>query len=74
MVMASGIVVDGKIVVTGQPLAEGTRVTILAPGADDQGFLLGPEDEAALLESIEEADRGEVISGEDLLAELGSVD
>lgn len=74
MVMTSGRVVDGKIVVAGQPLAEGTQVTILAPGADDQGFLLGPGDEAALLKSIEEADRGEVISGDDLLAELESAD
>jgi hypothetical protein len=44
-------------------------VTILAP--EDQGtFTLGPEAEAALLASIEEADRGEVISGEELLREL----
>lgn len=34
-------------------------------------FTLGPEAEAALLASIEEADRGEVISGEELLRELG---
>ncbi len=37
----------------------------------DRGtFTLGPEAEAALLASIEEADRGEVISGEELLREL----
>ncbi len=42
-------------------------VTILAP--EDRGtFTLGPEAEAALLASIEEADRGEVISGEELFA------
>ena len=72
--MESGKVVDGKIVVAGQPLPEGTTVTVLAPGSDDQGFLLDPDEEAALLRSIEEADRGDVVSGEDLLAELESAD
>ena len=37
---------------------------------DHGSFTLGPEAEAALLASIEEADRGEVISGEELLREL----
>lgn len=72
MVMTSGKVVDGKVVVTGEPLPEGSMVTILAPSAEDHGFLLGPEEEAALLQSIAEADRGEVISGEELLSELES--
>lgn len=40
-------------------------------GHDHRGtFTLSPEAEAALLASIEEADRGEVISGEELLQEL----
>ena len=46
-------------------------VTILAP-EDDGSFTLGPEAEAALLASIEEADRGEVISGEEFLRESAS--
>jgi hypothetical protein len=33
-------------------------------------FTLGPEAEAELLASIEEADQGEVVSGEELLREL----
>ncbi len=32
-----------------------------------EGFELGPEDEAALLESIREADAGELIDGDDVL-------
>lgn len=60
---------NGKIEVPDEELAEGLLVTILAP--DDCGaFTLGPEAEAALLASIEEADRGEVISAEELLQEL----
>lgn len=62
-------VVNGKIEVADEELAEGMVVTILAP--DERGtFTLGPEAEAALLASIEEADRGEVISSEELLREL----
>ncbi len=64
-----GKVVNGKIEVPGEDLAEGTVVTILAP-EDRETFRLGPDAEAALLLAIEEADRGEVISGDDLLREL----
>jgi hypothetical protein len=50
-------------------LPEGLVVTILTP--EDHGtFTLGLEAEAALLASIEEGDRGEVISAEELLREL----
>lgn len=64
-----GKVVNGKIEVPGKDLAEGKVVTILAP-EDRETFHLGPDAEAALLLAIEEADRGEVISGEELLREL----
>jgi hypothetical protein len=37
-------------------------------------FELGPEDEAALLATIGEADRGEIIDGAQLLAKLSSRD
>lgn len=71
MVMTSGTVVGGKIVFLGEPLAEGSTVTILAfEGAKDDGFFLGPTEETALLEAIGQADRGEVISGDDLLRDL----
>ena len=67
--MTTGRVVNGKIEVAGEELAEGMVVTILTP--EDRGaFTLGPEAEAELLTSIEEADRGELISGEELLREL----
>jgi hypothetical protein len=69
MRVTTGRVVNGKIEVPAEELAEGTVVTILT--SEDRGtFTLGPEAEAALLASIEEADRGEVISGEELLREL----
>ncbi len=72
MVMATGTVVDGRIVVPGESLKEGMRVTVLVPeDSGEEGFELRPEDEAALLESIREADAGELIDGDEVLRELG---
>jgi hypothetical protein len=69
MRIATGKVVDGRVVVEGAALDEGTTVTVIAR-EDDESFLLSPEQEAELLEAIGEAERGEVIGGEDLLKRL----
>jgi len=69
MKVTTGTVVNGKIEVSGEALPEGLVVTILSP-AERETFKLGPEAEAALLASIDAADRGEIISGEALLREL----
>lgn len=69
MKITKGKVVSGQVVVEGDALEEGTTVTILAPEANET-FELNPEDEAALLAAIAEADRGDVISAEELLDEL----
>ena len=69
MQITVGTVVDGKIVVEGDPLPEGTVVTILARDADET-FEVPPDLEAELLESIAQADRGETISAEELLERL----
>jgi len=45
------------------------ETTILQPEENDE-FSLSPEDESALLESIAEADRGEVIDAWELLKKL----
>ena len=70
MQIASGKVVNGKIVVDAE-LPEGTEVTLLALDGEET-FEVDAELEAVLLESIAQADRGETISGEDLLRELRS--
>ena len=44
--------------------------TVLAP-EDDETFTLGPEDEAKLLAAMAESDRGEVVSAEEFLRDLG---
>lgn len=69
MRVTMGKVVNGKIEVPGEDLVEGTVVTILAP-EDRETFRLDSEAEAALLLAIEEADRGDLISGDELLREL----
>ena len=69
MQLATGIVVNGKIIVEGESLPEGTVVTILAREAQET-FEVPPELEAELLESIAEADRGETISADELLQRL----
>ena len=69
MEIATGKVIGGKVVVDGMPLDEGESVTVLARDGEN-GFTLSPEDEAELLLSIAEADRGETISAEELLAKL----
>ena len=69
MQLATGIVVKGKVVIEGEPLPEGTVVTILAREADET-FEVPPELEAELLASIAEADRGETISADELIERL----
>lgn len=58
MHLATGTVVEGKVVVEGESLPEGARVTLLVREADET-FEVPPELEAELLESNAEADRGE---------------
>ena len=69
MQLATGTVIGGKIVVAGEPLPEGTIVTILAREARET-FEVPPELEAELLESIAQADRGETISADEALQRL----
>ena len=69
MKVATGTVVDGKVVVEGEALAEGSTVTVVLR-EDDETFELTAEEEAELLASIADIERGEFISGEELLQRL----
>jgi hypothetical protein len=69
MKIATGTVVDGKVVVEGESLTEGSTVTVLLR-EDDEAFDLTPEEEQELLESIAEIERGEYVSGEQLMERL----
>jgi len=69
MKVATGTVVDGKVVVEGESLAEGTKVTVVLR-EDEESFDLTPEEEAELLASIAEIERGEYITADELLERL----
>lgn len=69
MQLATGTVIGGKIVLAGDPLPEGTVVTVLAREACET-FDVPPEMEAGLLESIAQADRDETIPADELLQRL----
>jgi len=68
MKIATGKVIDGKVVLEGATFAEGASVTVLARD-EEEGVTLTPE-EAELLLSLAEADRGEMVSAEEVLAKL----
>ena len=69
MKVATGIVVEGKVMVEGESLPEGSTVTVLLRD-DEEAFELTPEEEAELLDSIAQIERGEFVSGEQLLERL----
>ena len=69
MKVATGKIVGGKVVLDGADFAEGATVTVLAQ-EDDESFEASPELESALLQAIDEVQRGEAFSGESLLARL----
>jgi len=69
MKIATGTVVDRKIVVDDPELKDGTDVFILARESEEN-VRLSPEELAELEAGIAEADRGEVIPGDEFFARL----
>ena len=69
MQIASGTIVGGKVIVEGLSLPEGTVVTVLARG-DEIAVRLPVQQESELLRALEEADREEGISADELFARL----
>ena len=69
MKIATGKVIGGKVVIEGITLEEGSSVTVLA-NDDEGGVTLTPEEEAELLLAIAQADRGETVPADEVLAKL----
>ncbi|MYM84408.1 hypothetical protein GTP44_20950 [Duganella sp. FT50W] len=69
MKIVTGKIIAGQIVVEEMPFDEGSSVTIISHD-ESQTFELTSEEEAELLLSLEEAERGETISAQDLLESL----
>ena len=57
MKVINGTVVEGKIIIEGEPLADGSKVTVIAR-EDESTFELSPTQEAEILEAISENERG----------------
>jgi len=73
MRIINGTVRDGRIVVEGDPLPEGEKVTVLTREGDET-FRVSAEEKRKLLESISQAQRGELLDGDQLLQELDEMD
>ena len=69
MKIDTGKVVQGKVVVTDQSIGDGTDVFIVTRERDDDDPL-GAEELAELEAGIVEADRGDMVSGEELFRSL----
>lgn len=69
MHVATGTVIDGKIIVEGLSLPEGTVVTVLTP--DEEAIVrLPPALERELVEALDEADREAGGAGPEFLESL----
>ncbi len=69
MQVATGTVVNGKIVVEGVSLEEGAVVAVVTRGADES-FSLTEAQENELLAAMAEIERGEYVTLEELLQSL----
>ena len=69
MRVATGRVVGGKVVLEGEPLTEGSVVTVIA-SEDDGIFDVSADEEQALLAAIAQAERGQVVSWDELRQQL----
>ncbi|HEY4067320.1 MAG TPA: hypothetical protein VGM74_10525 [Burkholderiaceae bacterium] len=69
MQVATGTVINGKIVLEGVSLAEGAVVAVVTRGADES-FSLTEAQEDELLAAMAEIECGEYVTLEDLLLSL----
>jgi len=69
MRVATGTVVSGKVVLLDSEIADGTDVNVLTRDAGEAPKL-SPEELAELEAGIAEADRGEMVSGEEFFKQL----
>lgn len=69
MQVATGTVIDGKVVIEGGSLPDGTLVTVVTRESEVT-VRLSLHDEAELLEALDDADREEGISAEELFERL----
>jgi hypothetical protein len=71
MRVITGTVVDGRVEIPADLIAEGAHVMVLAPEVGEPVHL-SPDEEAELLEAMEDIKQGKFVDGDELLAELRS--
>ena len=69
MEVVKGTVVDGKVVLAGKSLPDGTEVAVFV-AREEQSVRLPPHLQRELESALEEADQEDGISAEELFAEL----
>ena len=69
MRVATGTVISGKVILDDSVIADGTDVYVLTRDAAEAAKL-SPEELAELEAGLAEADRGDMISGEELFKHL----
>jgi hypothetical protein len=68
-----GTVSKGRIEVDQESYPDGTTVNFVVVPKDDEEYVLSPEEEEALEQSIAEIERGECVTAEQLFAELRAI-
>jgi hypothetical protein len=68
MRITKGRVINGHIVVEDEALDEGSSVTVLV--SDENTFTLTDQEEEILLESLAEANRGDLLNASDIFERL----
>ncbi len=69
MKIMAGTVTGGRIVVEGEQLTEGEQVTVLRREGNEM-FHVSPDEKRQLLVAIDQANQGNFVDADELLAEL----
>ncbi len=69
MDVMAGKVVDGKVVVEGEPLPEGKAVGVFVV-EDEAPYELSPQEASEINKSIDDIAQGRFVDGDDLVQEL----
>jgi len=70
MRIATGKVVNGKIVIEGERLDEGSTVAVLVMEYGGDSFELNTKQEAELLDAMSQANKSEGIDGDEFLRQI----
>jgi hypothetical protein len=73
MTIVPGIVVDGRVEVEDFELPEGARVGVVIAGRSGQEYIPTPEEAAEIEAGLDEIDRGEYVTLDEMMREVRAV-